>query len=172
MEPAVAAVASSSMNALSAVKDEEISGFPGQKAPPTLAEAGLRGIDRHSLSSQPAASIALGSISSLSNNGALGAIPSVSEVTKRNVLGYDERLGSTGMGQPLVSPLANRTIMSQTAKSSDGMGTNDSGNVGESNVMVGRVFSPSVVPGMQWRPGSSFPNQNEVVCGFNFILSH
>ncbi|XP_019187897.1 PREDICTED: general negative regulator of transcription subunit 3 isoform X1 [Ipomoea nil] len=158
----VAAVTSSSMNVLSAVKDEEIAGFPSQKAPPTLTEAGLRGIDRHGLSSQPAASISLGSISSLSNNGALGAIPSVPEVTKRNVLGYDERLGSTGMGQPLVSPLANRTIMSQTAKSSDGIGTNDSGNVGESNVMVGRVFSPSVVPGMQWRPGSSFQNQNEV----------
>ncbi|GAB4851443.1 hypothetical protein Ancab_030845 [Ancistrocladus abbreviatus] len=31
-----------------------------------------------------------------------------------------------------------------------------------SSVVVGRPFSSSVIPGMQWRPGSSFQNQNEV----------
>ncbi|CAH9134783.1 unnamed protein product [Cuscuta epithymum] len=157
----VTGVASSPMNVPSAIKVEEITGFPGRKASPTHTEAGLRDIDRNGLSSQPATSISLGSINSLSNDGAIGATP-VSEVTKRHVLGYDERLGSTGTGQPLVSPLVNQSSMPQAAKSSEGMGTSESGPGGESNVVGGRVFSPSVVPGMQWRPGNSFQNQSEV----------
>lgn len=135
-------------------------GFPDRKSSPALSESGLRGVGRGGLPSQPAVSILLGS----STNGAMDAIPSSTEVAKKNILGSDERLGSVGMGQPLVSPLANRNILTQATKSSDGMGSTDSGNVGESNVMAGRVFSPSVVPGMQWRAGSSFQNQNELVC--------
>ncbi|RAL51962.1 hypothetical protein DM860_010680 [Cuscuta australis] len=154
-------VASSPMNLLSAVKDEGVTVFPGRKASPTHAEPGLRGIDRNDFFSQPAASISLGSINSLSNDEALGATSSVSEVTKRNCLGFDERLGTTGNGQPLISPLANRSSMSQTVRSSDGMGTNDSGNVVESSVLAGRGFSSSVLPAMQWRSGGSFQNQNE-----------
>ncbi|MCD7458912.1 hypothetical protein HAX54_039584 [Datura stramonium] len=84
-----------------------------------------------------------------------GAIPSASEVAKRNILVSEERLGSSGMGQPLLSPLANRMMMSQAAKATDGIGVADGANLGDATVMTGRVFSPSVGPGMQWRPGSS-----------------
>nr|GLL24447.1 general negative regulator of transcription subunit 3-like isoform X1 [Ipomoea trifida] len=153
-----AAIALSPTNVSNATKDEEIMGFPDRKSSPALSESGLRGVGRGGLPSQPAVSILLGS----STNGAMDAIPSSTEVAKKNILGSDERLGSVGMGQPLVSPLANRNILTQATKSSDGMGSTDSGNVGESNVMAGRVFSPSVVPGMQWRAGSSFQNQNEL----------
>nr|GMC79238.1 general negative regulator of transcription subunit 3 isoform X3 [Ipomoea batatas] len=153
-----AAIALSPTNVSNATKDEEIMGFPDRKSSPALSESGLRGVGRGGLPSQPAVSILLGS----STNGAMDAIPSSTEVAKKIILGSDERLGSVGMGQPLVSPLANRNILTQATKSSDGMGSTDSGNVGESNVMAGRVFSPSVVPGMQWRAGSSFQNQNEL----------
>ncbi|XP_031127925.1 general negative regulator of transcription subunit 3-like isoform X2 [Ipomoea triloba] len=156
--PSSAAIALSPTNVSNATKDEEIMGFPDRKSSPALSESGLRGVGRGGLPSQPAVSILLGS----STNGAMDAIPSSTEVAKKNILGSDERLGSVGMGQPLVSPLANRNILTQATKSSDGMGSTDSGNVGESNVMAGRVFSPSVVPGMQWRAGSSFQNQNEL----------
>lgn len=66
-----------------------------------------------------------------------------------------------------VSPLSNRMMVPQAAKAND---MTDSGNVGETAGMSGRVFSPSVVPGMQWRPGSSFQNQNEAVCHSNSEL--
>ncbi|XP_024971259.1 CCR4-NOT transcription complex subunit 3-like isoform X5 [Cynara cardunculus var. scolymus] len=37
----------------------------------------------------------------------------------------------------------------------------DNGNASEAGGMTARVFSPSGVPGIQWRPGSSFQNQHE-----------
>ncbi|CAH9061930.1 unnamed protein product [Cuscuta europaea] len=149
-------------NVANATKDEEIPGFPDRKPSPAISESGLRSVSRGGLPSQPAVNILLGSSSSTSTNGTLGAIPSSPEVAKRNILGSDERLGTGGVGQPLVSPLANRNILSQTTKSSDVMGSTDIGNVSDPNIMSGRVFSPSIVPGMQWRPGSSFQNQNEL----------
>lgn len=89
-------------------------------------------------------------------------------MVKRSMLGAEERLGSSGMVQPLVSPLGNRMILSQAAKTGDGIGSSDAGNA-EAATMAARVFSSSVVPGMQWRPGSSFQNQNDVVCGSVFL---
>ncbi|KAK9290752.1 hypothetical protein L1049_008928 [Liquidambar formosana] len=163
LENAGAALSSSPVNLSNSVKEEEIASFPGRRSSPALADAGLvRGIGRGSLSSQPSASIPISSSSTIPGNGALGAVPSVADVAKRNVLGADERLGSSGMVQPLVSQLSNRMIMPQAAKANDGTVSADSSNVGEAAVMAGRVFSPSVVPGLQqWRPGSSFQNQNE-----------
>lgn len=156
---AAAALSPTSMS--NAIKDDDLTSSPGRKPSPALSETALRGVSRGALSNQPVASIALGSAGSVTVNGGLGAIPSASEVTKRNILVSEERLGSSGMGQPLVSPLANRMMMSQTAKASDGIGVADGTNLGDTTVMTGRVFSPSVGPGMQWRPGSSFQNQNE-----------
>lgn len=156
---AAAALSPTSMS--NAIKEDDLTSFPGRKPSPALSETALRGVSRGALSNQPVASIALGSAGSVTANGGLGAIPSASEVTKRNILVSEERLGSNGMGQPLVSPLANRMMMSQTAKATDGIGVADGTNLGDTTVMTGRVFSPSVGPGMQWRPGSSFQNQNE-----------
>ncbi|XP_022864954.1 general negative regulator of transcription subunit 3-like isoform X2 [Olea europaea var. sylvestris] len=80
---------------------------------------------------------------------------------KRNILGPDDRLGNGSMMQSLVSPVGNRMVLPQAAKANDGLGSADTGNASEGGVMGGRVFSPSGVAGMQWRPGSSFQNPNE-----------
>lgn len=161
------AAVSAPINISNSVKEEEIPSFPSRKSSPALAETGLRGIGRGALTNQLSTSVPLSSGSTIPSNGALGAVPSASEVAKRNTLGADERLGSSGVVQPpLVSPLSNRMILSQAAKGNEGISSADSGNVGEGAAMVGRVFSPSAVPGIQWRPGSSFQNQNEAVRGF------
>lgn len=161
-----ATVPSSPVNVSSSVKEEDSSSFPGRKASPAVAESGLRGVGRGGLSNQSSASIPLTSGSSVSSNTSLGSITSGSEITKKNILGADERLQSSGSVQPLASPLGNRMIMSQVSKTSDAIGSTDAGNIGEATSMTSRVFSSPMVPGMQWRPGSSFQNQNEVVCCF------
>ncbi|XP_048333386.2 general negative regulator of transcription subunit 3 isoform X3 [Ziziphus jujuba] len=153
---------SSPVNLSVSVKEEEITNFPGRRSSPSLSDSGLvRGIGRGGLSSQPPSSMPLSPGNIVPGSGALGTVPSASDIAKRNMLGADERLGNSSMVQPLVSPLSNRMILPQAAKASDGTGSVDSGNVGEAATMAGRVFSPSVVSGMQWRPGSSFQNQNE-----------
>ncbi|KAL3533385.1 hypothetical protein ACH5RR_006906, partial [Cinchona calisaya] len=161
LDNAGVSVPSSPLSIPNSVKEEDIASFPGRKASPALAEVGLRGVGRGGLSNQPSICIPLTSGITISSNGGLGGITSGSEMAKRNILGGEERLGSGGMMQPLASPLGNRMILPQAAKTGDGIGSADAGNVSESSSMAGRVFS-SVVPGIQWRPGSSFQNQSEV----------
>ncbi|XP_022745693.1 general negative regulator of transcription subunit 3-like isoform X2 [Durio zibethinus] len=153
---------SSPVNLPDATKEEDITSFPGRRPSPSLADTGVRGIGRVGLSSQPSSSIPLVSGSVASSSGALGVVPSVSDMTKINILGPDERLGNSSMGQSLVSPLSNRMILSQAAKANDGIASVDSSNPNESAGLPGRAFSPSMVSGVQWRPGSSFHNQNEL----------
>lgn len=155
---------SSSVNQSTSTNEEEINSFPSRRPSPSLSDATLlKG--RSSLSNQATASIPLGSGNMVSSNGALGSVSSASEIAKRNILGADDRLGSSGMVQPLVSPLSNRLILPQAAKANDGTVLVDSSTVNEA--ASGRVFSPSGVPGMQWRPGSPFQNQNDAV---SFLL--
>ncbi|KAJ6762302.1 CCR4 NOT-RELATED [Salix koriyanagi] len=117
------------------MKEEEVAGFPGRISSPSLADAGLaRGISRGGLSYQPSSSIPL-SPGVVPSNGALGSMPLASDIAKRDILGTDDRLGSGGMW-----------ILVVLVKLA---------------TMGGRVFS-SLVTGMQWRPGSSFQNQNEL----------
>ncbi|WCJ43651.1 transcription regulator NOT2/NOT3/NOT5 family protein [Euphorbia peplus] len=159
-ENAAAANPSSPVTLPSTVKEEEIPGFPTRRPSPALSDTGLaRGIARGGLSSQPSSSIPLSS-STVPSNGALSPVPSASEVTKRNIL-TDDRLVSSGMVQPLTSPLSNRMILTQAGKSNDVTGLVDSSNGNDTAPIGGRVFSPSLVPSMQWRPGSPFQNQNE-----------
>ncbi|KAK6921319.1 CCR4-Not complex component, Not N-terminal domain, partial [Dillenia turbinata] len=156
---------SSPTNISNPAKDEDITNFPGRRSSPGLGESGLaKGMARGGITGQATASISLSSGNSISSSGALGAIPSASDMSMRNILGADDRLASSGMMQPLVSSLSNRMILPQAAKSNDGVSSTDSGNVGDSSVIAGRVFSPSVVPGIPWRPGSPFQSQNEVMC--------
>ncbi|KAG2686303.1 hypothetical protein I3843_09G000800 [Carya illinoinensis] len=150
---------SSPLSLSNSAKEED--SLPGRRSSPSLSDTGLvRGIGRGGLSSQPSASISLSSSNVVPSNGTIGAVPSTSEMAKRNVLGADDRLGS-GMVQPLVSPLSNRMILPQVAKANDGTAAIDSSNVIEPTTLAGRVFSPPIVPSMQWRPGSAFQNQNE-----------
>ena len=155
---------SSPVNLPDATKEEDITNFPGRRPSPSLADTGVRSIGRGGLSSQPSSSIPLVSGSMACSNGALGDVPSVSDMAKRNILGADERLGNSSMGQSLVSPLSNRMVLPQAAKANDGSSSVDSSNPSESAGLPGRAFSPSMVSGMQWRSGSSFQNQNELVC--------
>lgn len=157
-ESSSATNSSSPINLTVSIKEEETANFPGRRSSP------LSGIGRGGLSSQSSSSIPLSPGNMVPGSSALGTVPSASDIAKRNILGADERLGNSSMGQPLVSPLSNRMILPQAAKSNDGTGSVDSGNVGEAAAMAGRVFSPSIVSGMQWRPGSSFQNQSEAVC--------
>lgn len=145
------------VNLTSSTKEEDVGNFPGRRSSPSLTDVRVMG--RGGLSSQPSSSIPLSSATAVPSNGNLGAVPSASDVAKRNILGADERLGSSGMVQSLVSPLSNRMILSQAAKGNDGTGSIDSNNAGETVAMAGRVFTPSM--GMQWRTGNSFQNQNE-----------
>lgn len=165
LENASAILSSSPINIAIPSKEEDIASSPGRKSSPALSETGVRGVGRGGLNSPLSTSNPLSSGGTIPSNGALGVlVPSASEMAKRNILVADERLGSTGMVQPMVSPLSNRMMLPQAAKANDGINSSDSGNVGEAAVIAGRVFSPSVVPGIQWRPGSSFQNQNEAVC--------
>ncbi|EEF36934.1 conserved hypothetical protein [Ricinus communis] len=151
---------SSPASLANSVKEEENAGFPVRRPSPALVDPGLaRGIGRGAIYSQPPSSIPLSS-GAVPSNGAVGAVPTASDIAKRNILSTDDRLGSGGMVQPLASPLSNRMILPQAGKVGDGTGIVDSNNVGEAAAIGGRVFSP-LVPGMQWRPGSSFQNQNE-----------
>ncbi|KDO55087.1 hypothetical protein CISIN_1g0026781mg, partial [Citrus sinensis] len=145
------------VNLTSSTKEEDVGNFPGRRSSPSLTDVRVMG--RGGLSSQPSSSIPLSSATAVPSNGNLGAVPLVSDVAKRNILGAEERLGSSGMVQSLVSPLSNRMILSQAAKGNDGTGSIDSNNAGETVAMAGRVFTPSM--GMQWRTGNSFQNQNE-----------
>ncbi|XP_042033141.1 CCR4-NOT transcription complex subunit 3-like isoform X2 [Salvia splendens] len=145
----------------SATKEEDITNFPGRKSSPALAETGLRPIGRGGLPSQPSSNILPNSGHTISSNGALGTIPVSSEMGKRTILGSDDRPGSSGMVQALASTLSNRAVMPQASKSSEGLGLSDTGSVNDSTVVGSRVFNSPVVPGMQWRPGNSFQNQNE-----------
>lgn len=152
----------------SPVKEDEINSFPVRRPSPSLSDVALvRNISRNSLSSQTTNNIPVVSGNTVSSNGPLGSVSSTSEITKRNILVADDRLGSNGMVPPLVSPLSNRMIIPQVARGTDGTSSVDSSNANEGATLSGRVFSPSAIPGMQWRPGSPFQNQNDVVHFFS-----
>ncbi|WVZ14823.1 hypothetical protein V8G54_012389 [Vigna mungo] len=158
------AVNASFVNQSSTVKEDEINSFPVRRPSPSLSDVALiRNISRNSLSNQITNNIPVVSGNMVSSNGPLGSVSSTSEITKRNILVADDRLGSNGMVPTLVSPLSNRMIIPQVARGTDGTSSVDSSNANEGATLSGRVFSPSAIPGMQWRLGSPFQNQNDVV---------
>lgn len=160
LENTSAIISSSPISVSISSKEEEVANFPGHKSSPALSETGPRGIGRGGLTSPLSTSNLISSGGAISSIGALdAAVPSA------------ERLGSSAMAQPLVSPLTNRVMLPQAAKANDGINLADNGNVVEAAAMAGRVFSPSVVPGIQWRPGSSFQNQSEAVCNLVLLIS-
>ncbi|KAJ0966377.1 hypothetical protein J5N97_027515 [Dioscorea zingiberensis] len=156
----------SSVTHASSGKEEDNINFPGRKPSPAIPEAGLpRGIGR-GVSNQPSinATVNLGSVGAISSAGSVGLVPPTSDVAKRNILSVDDRIASGGLSQSLGSPLNNRMILQQVPKTSDGTASNDSNNVSEGAVLGGRVFTSSVLTGVQWRPqtANSFPGQNEM----------
>uniref|UniRef100_A0A9I9E0S4 General negative regulator of transcription subunit 3 n=1 Tax=Cucumis melo TaxID=3656 RepID=A0A9I9E0S4_CUCME len=158
-----AAPNSSPVNMPTSAKDEEIASFPGRKLSPSFSDSGLvrGGMGRGVIANQPPSTSSHTSGIVVPSNITLGNVSSASEVTKRNIMGGEERTGNSGMVQSMVSPLSNRLALPTAAKVSDGTTTVDPSNVSDAAAIGGRVFSPSVVPSMQWRPGSSFQNPNE-----------
>ncbi|CAI9284380.1 unnamed protein product [Lactuca saligna] len=140
-------------------KEEEVGGFLVRKSSPALSESGLRNLGRGSLTSlrsQSSITIPINPTNSniISTNNALG-VGQASEMAKRDMSGTDERMVQQ---HPPISSLSSRMMLPQSGvKSTDG----DNGNGGEGGGMGTRVFSPSGVPGIQWRPGSSFQTQHE-----------
>ncbi|KAL9232979.1 hypothetical protein vseg_008028 [Gypsophila vaccaria] len=124
MEGGTVTVPSSPPNLSNLNKEEEPMNFPGRKPSPALADTSTltRGFIRGNVSGQQAANIPLSSVGIIPSTGlAPSAVPLASEVAKRNILGSEERPGSSAAS--------------------------------------GRAF-PSI-PGIPWRPGSSFQSQSE-----------
>ncbi|XP_073117074.1 uncharacterized protein [Elaeis guineensis] len=158
-----AAMSASIANSSSSVKEDDNMSFTGHRSSPAIHEIGSgRGISR-GISSQASISapLSLGSASGVSGSGALGSVPAVSDLAKRNMLNGEERIGSGNLLQPLASPLSNRILLHQASKTNDGTNSNDSNSVSEAALIGGRAFSPSV-SGVQWRPqNAAFQSQNE-----------
>jgi len=153
---------SSTLNFSTSGKEEENVNFPGRQPSTSLNEAGiLSGMAGGALSSQLSSSIP--SADMLSGSGTNILAPSTSDIAKRNILEAEQRLGSSGTIQSLVSPLDNRIFLPQGVKANEVTGFVDTGSGAEGSSMAGRIFSPPIVTGMEWRPGVSF-NQNQSVC--------
>uniref|UniRef100_A0A453H079 CCR4-NOT transcription complex subunit 3 n=1 Tax=Aegilops tauschii subsp. strangulata TaxID=200361 RepID=A0A453H079_AEGTS len=154
------AVASTPANLSTAVKDDESMSFPPRRPSPAVTEIGLgRGITRGLTSQALAAPVSVGPVP---GNGSITAIPPINDLSKRNIMNTDERVNSGGLSQQLVSPLGSKVQPQPVLKTNDAV-SSDSSNTSESAVIGGRVFSPPVVPGAQWRPQApaGFQNQSE-----------
>ncbi|KAF7044552.1 hypothetical protein CFC21_053764 [Triticum aestivum] len=154
------AVASTPANLSTAVKDDESMSFPPRRPSPAVTEIGLgRGITRGLTSQALAAPISVGPAP---GNGSITAIPPINDLSKRNIMNTDERVNTGGLSQQLVSPLGSKVQPQPVVKTNDAV-SSDSSNTSESAVIGGRVFSPPVVPGAQWRPQApaGFQNQSE-----------
>lgn len=145
------------------INEEENGSSSVVKSTQVPNDSSLKSSGRDGLSSQSPFSIQLGSGSSSSTNDALGGIMLASDATKREILGPEDRAGSNGMMQSLVSPLANKVMLPQASRDGDGVSSVDVANAVDPRGASNQGFS--AVPGMQWRPGSSFQNQNEVFRG-------
>ncbi|KAG9148322.1 hypothetical protein Leryth_012262, partial [Lithospermum erythrorhizon] len=153
------------------VNEEENASSSFVKSTQIPSDISLKGSGRGGLPSQPALSIQLGSGSSSSTNDALGSIMPASDATKRNILGAEDRVGSNGMVQPLDSPLANKVMSPQDSRDVDGISSVDVDNSTDPRAVSNQGSSASAIPGVQWRPGSSFQNQGELVCIQSFCFS-
>ncbi|KAF2306937.1 hypothetical protein GH714_022607 [Hevea brasiliensis] len=108
------------------VKEEEIAGIPGRRPSPALSDTGL------------GRGIGRGSLPSQPSSGI--PLVLVQFLAMEHLVQYRQHL----------------TLQKETGKINDGSGMVDSCNVGEAAAIGGRVFFSSLVPGMNWRPGSSF----------------
>lgn len=149
-------------------KEDDGSSFPGRRPSPSLTDVGLgRGVVRGPVASvttgQASVSVPLTSGTVIPGSGTLGAAPAVSDLTKRNLLVTDERIGGA-VAPSLVSPLATRVLLQQASKTGDGSASTELSNP-EGATVGGRVFNPAAVAGVQWRPhtANSFQSQNETV---------
>ncbi|XP_044973907.1 uncharacterized protein LOC123441633 [Hordeum vulgare subsp. vulgare] len=156
------AVTSTPANLSTAVKDDESMSFLPRRPSPAVTEISLgRGIT-HGLTSQAlAAPISVGRVP---GNGSITAIPAINDLSKRNISNTYERVNSGGLSQQLVSPLGSKIQQQPVLKTNDAV-SSDSSNTSESAVLGGRVFSPPIVPGAQWRAQTPAGLQNQSETG-------
>ncbi|WVZ59964.1 hypothetical protein U9M48_010044 [Paspalum notatum var. saurae] len=153
------AVTSIPTNLSSTLRDDDSMSFPPRRPSPAITEIGIgrgvaRGITSQTLGTAP---ITIGPVP---GNGSVSALPAINELPKRNMLNTDERINSGGLSQQLVSPLGNKVQLQQVPRTNDAI-SSDSANTNENPVIGGRVFSPPIVPGVQWRPQSAAAFQNQ-----------
>ncbi|KAF3561102.1 hypothetical protein DY000_02018658, partial [Brassica cretica] len=135
-----------------AAKEEDATTLSSRKPTSSVADAPLRGIGRVSIPNQPQPSQPL---SPSPATGARISATSAAEVAKRNIMGVESNV------QPLSSP--SKMVLPPAAKGNDG--TASDSNPGDVAASISRAYSPSIVSGSQWRPGSPFQSQNETVRG-------
>jgi len=144
--------------------------FPPRRPSPAITEIGIgrgiaRGITSQTLGTAPI------NIGPVPGNGSVSALPAINDLSKRNLLNTDERINSGGLSQQLVSPLGNKVQPQQVPRTNDAI-SSDSASTNENPIIGGRVFSPPVVSGAQWRPqtAGAFQNQSETVCTSSFAV--
>lgn len=154
-------VPSTPSNSSSALKDDDSMNFPPRRPSPAITEISLgRGITR-GLTGQALGAAPI-SAAPVPGNGPISAHPAINDMSKRNILNTDERVNSGGLSQQLASPLGNKVQPQPVLRTNDAI-SSDSNNTSESTILGGRVFSPPVVSGVQWRPQApaGFQNQSE-----------
>lgn len=157
-------------NLSSTLKDDDNMSFPPRRPSPAITEIGIgrgiaRGITSQALGTAP---ITIGPVP---GNGSVSALPAIHDLSKRNILNTDEKINSGGLSQQLVSPLGSKVQPQQVPRTNDAI-SSDSANTNENPILGGRVFSPPVVSGVQWRPqaaAAAFQNQNETVCTYSVV---
>lgn len=137
--------------------------FPGLKSSPALAETVIRAISRGGLPSQPTSNILPSSSNTISSNGPLVSFPCHLKWGKEISWDLIIYLGVVVWRRLLYPLLSNWTVLPQPSKSSNGLGSSETGNTNDSAVVGSRTFNSPVVPGMQWRPEIFFQNQTELV---------
>ncbi|XP_057823213.2 uncharacterized protein LOC131035519 isoform X2 [Cryptomeria japonica] len=149
------AIPSSPIGLVTSAKEDDGSTFSSRRI---TSEVGLtRGVGRGSVVSgvgTATTTLVPLNLSGTAHSGS-GIVP---DVAKRTGLTGDDRVGSSGLAQQLVSPLTgqSRVYLQQVAKIPDGTMANDANSVSEGGLIGTRIFSPS--SGGQWRP----PSQTEM----------
>jgi CCR4-NOT transcription complex subunit 3 len=154
-------VPSSPANSSSALKEDDSMNFPPRRPSPAITEIGLgRGITRGLPGQAPGAAPI--SAAPVPGNGSISGLTAINDLSKRNILNTDERVNSGGLSQQLASPLGNKVQPQSVVRTNDAI-SSDSSNTSESTILGGRVFSPPVVSGVQWRPQApaGFTTQSE-----------
>ncbi|KAG0548340.1 hypothetical protein BDA96_01G158400 [Sorghum bicolor] len=156
------AITSIPANLSTTLKDDESMSFPPRRPSPAITEIGIgRGIARGITSSQGLGTAPI-TIGPVPGNGSVSALPAINDLSKRNILNTDEKINSGGLSQQLVTPLGSKVQPQQVPRTNDAI-SSDSANPNENPILGGRVFSPPVVSGVQWRPqaAATFQNQSE-----------
>jgi len=166
------AVTSIPANLSSTLKDDDGMSFPPRRLSPAITEIGIgrgiaRGLTSQTLGTAPISNVPV----PVPGNGSVSALPAINDLSKRNLLNTDERINSGGLSQQLVSPLGNKVQPQQVPRTNDAI-SSDSASTNENPIIGGRVFSPPVVSGAQWRPqtAGAFQNQSETVCTSSFAV--